>query len=85
MPMWLLSGSFFPAGGAGWLSWVMACNPLTYGVAGLRQLMYWNMPVGEAGGLPSVSVCVGVTILFCMVTTTVAVLMTGKRKSPDQR
>ena len=51
MPMWLLSGAFFPAGALGpsldwaaWaLAWVMLLNPLTYGVAGLRQLMYWGV------------------------------------------
>ena len=32
-PMWLLSGAAFPADG-GWLQWVVAANPLTYGVAG---------------------------------------------------
>lgn len=85
MPMWLLSGSFFPAGGAGWLSWVMAFNPLTYGVAGLRQLMYWNFPGMGDNGLPSLPVCVGVTLLFCLVTTAVSVFLTGKRKSSDQR
>ena len=38
IPLWLLSGSLFPASGAaGWLGTVMAANPLTYGVAALRQ------------------------------------------------
>ena len=39
MPMWLLSGAFFPGDGSNWLSWVIRLNPLTYGVAGLRRLM----------------------------------------------
>ena len=39
LPMWLLSGAFFPAGEAGWLGWVIRVNPLTYGVAGLRQTL----------------------------------------------
>ncbi len=39
MPMWLLSGAFFPGSGSGWLSWIIRLNPLTYGVAGLRRLM----------------------------------------------
>ena len=38
MPMWLLSGSFFPAPASGWLAWVVRLNPLTYGTAGLRRL-----------------------------------------------
>ncbi len=41
MPMWLLSGAFFPASGASsWMGWIMAINPLTYGVATLRHALY---------------------------------------------
>jgi ABC-2 type transport system permease protein len=41
VPLWLLSGAFFPASGAaGWVRWVMAANPLTYGVAALRDALY---------------------------------------------
>ncbi len=39
LPMWLLSGAFFPAGGSGPLAWVIRLNPLTYGVAGLRHYL----------------------------------------------
>jgi ABC-2 type transport system permease protein len=38
MPMWLLSGAFFPVPAQGWLSWIMRVNPLTYGLAGLRRI-----------------------------------------------
>src|SRR5205085_10432767 len=38
MPMWFLSGALFPPDGAWWgLKWVMRANPLTYGLAALRQ------------------------------------------------
>jgi ABC-2 type transport system permease protein len=37
VPMWLLSGAVFPAGGAAaWMRVLMAANPLTYGVSALR-------------------------------------------------
>lgn len=37
IPIWLLSGAFFPEAGApGWLQAVMRMNPATYGVAWLR-------------------------------------------------
>lgn len=40
-PMWLLSGALFPALGASpWIRWVMAINPLTYGVLPLRNALY---------------------------------------------
>lgn len=38
VPLWLLSGALFPlSGGPPWLVWVMRANPLTYGVAALRE------------------------------------------------
>jgi ABC-2 type transport system permease protein len=67
MPMWLLSGAFFPGGQSGWLSWIIRVNPLTYGVAGLRRLMYSSeLPVGEA--LPGMASCLIVTVLVTAVT-----------------
>ncbi|MBX3443698.1 MAG: ABC transporter permease [Planctomyces sp.] len=60
MPMWLLSGAFFPVPASGWLHWIMRANPLTYGVAGLRRLM---TPEGTPlpPGLPSWGTCLLVT------------------------
>jgi len=58
MPMWLLSGAFFP-GADSWIRYVILANPLTYGVAGLRRIVYW----GAAGdsvqlaGLPEMWLC----------------------------
>ena len=47
IPMWLLSGSLFPASGAHtWMAWVMKLNPLTYGVTAIRAGLYGEpMPV----------------------------------------
>ena len=40
VPMWVLSGALFPSSGASiWIRWIMRINPLTYGMAGLRQLL----------------------------------------------
>ena len=40
LPIWLLSGAFFPASGVSpWLAWVMQVNPLTYGMAALRHCL----------------------------------------------
>ncbi|MDA1190914.1 MAG: ABC transporter permease [Candidatus Poribacteria bacterium] len=50
MPMWLLSGAFFPVGGSAvWLNVVMRLNPLTYGVEALRGAFYAE--AGNAVGL----------------------------------
>ncbi len=69
LPMWILSGAFFPAGGAtSWLRLVMAVNPLTYGVAALRRTLYLGSPVPpEVAVLPDLWVSVGVTALFAAV------------------
>lgn len=41
IPLWLLSGALFPISGAsGWIAWIMRVNPLTYGVEGLRAVLF---------------------------------------------
>ena len=46
IPVWLLSGAFFPVSGVPiLLEWVMKLNPLTYGVAALRRCLYFNAPI----------------------------------------
>lgn len=79
MPMWLLSGAFFPLPAwderSGWaeqlLHVVMRANPVTYLVAGVRQLMYGPQLVDvarEAGfWAPSLVVCWGVSLIFLVV------------------
>ena len=68
LPMWLLSGAFFPPGD-NWIGWIIRANPLTYAVAGLRRLLYWEAPdeVRAAAipqSLPGGWTCAAVTILF---------------------
>lgn len=66
MPMWLLSGAFFPASGAsGWIRVLMTINPLTYGVASLRHAMYWGADDLAVGG-PSWGLSFTITILSTM-------------------
>ena len=62
IPMWFLSGSFFPADGApAWLRLTMAANPLTYGVASLRRALD---PAAAAG--PSATLSIAVTLAFAL-------------------
>ncbi|MBL8849946.1 MAG: ABC transporter permease [Planctomycetaceae bacterium] len=70
-PMWLMSGAFFPSEGSGWLKWIIAINPMTYGVAGLRRIMF---PESSAA-LPSLAVCFAVTALFAVVMVTIDTLL----------
>jgi len=51
IPVWLLSGAFWPLDGApALLRWTMRLNPLTYGMAALRASLYagqWFVPRGS--------------------------------------
>lgn len=48
MPMWLLSGAFFPLDGASpWMRAVMLANPLTWGVECVRSSLRGDMASGE--------------------------------------
>ncbi|WP_437185681.1 ABC transporter permease [Planctomicrobium sp. SH668] len=64
LPMWLLSGAFFPGNQSVWLSWVMALNPLTYGVAGLRRVL--SSDPASVSMLPPFWVCLTVTAVFAI-------------------
>jgi ABC-2 type transport system permease protein len=85
LPMWLLSGAFFPAGDSGWLSLVIRANPLTYGVAGLRRLLYSGETLPVAAGLPAMSISIAVTLLFCLVCVSISVWLANRRTSHDTR
>ncbi|HEY3248528.1 MAG TPA: ABC transporter permease [bacterium] len=48
VPMWLLSGAFFPMRGVpGWMSVMMRFDPLTYGVDALRGVVYRGTALAE--------------------------------------
>ena len=68
IPIWLLSGAFFPVSGVPMLlEWAMKLNPLTYGVAALRRCLYLNDPIA-AGEIPQLAASLLVTGVFCVVT-----------------
>jgi ABC-2 type transport system permease protein len=77
IPMWLLSGALFSKDGAsGWIRALMDINPLTYGVDGLRNLLY---PVAETGvPLPR---AIATLLLFSLVMFGLAVLMVNRRST----
>ncbi len=67
IPIWLLSGAFFPASGVpGWLGWTMRVNPLTYGMAALRESLCFAQPQALVG-LPGFGVSVAVALAFAVV------------------
>jgi ABC-2 type transport system permease protein len=89
MPMWLLSGAFFPADAGGptgtaVLAWVIRLNPLTYGVAGLRRLLYLHSAdAALPADLPSLATCWSVTVVFAVIMFALACGIAGKRTTGD--
>jgi len=66
MPIWFLSGAFFPAAGLpAWFSWIMQLNPLTYGMAALRRSLYFATPT-SVGSIPPLFPSLLVTMLFAL-------------------
>jgi ABC-2 type transport system permease protein len=73
IPIWLLSGAFFPATGVPiWLVWIMHLNPLTYGMAALRRCLYLTQTTA-AGTVPALAPALAVTVLFGAVTLAAAI------------
>jgi ABC-2 type transport system permease protein len=72
IPIWLLSGAFWPQSGTpAVLSWLMWVNPLTYGVAALREALYAGQPHGM-GSLPNFVLSATVACLFALATFVLA-------------
>ncbi|MSS73027.1 MAG: multidrug ABC transporter permease [Candidatus Latescibacteria bacterium] len=81
MPLWLLSGAFFPRSGApAWLGFAMAVNPLTYGMSALRQTLY---PGLQAEGLPSLSLSLAVTAAFAGLMFFISMVSVRRRLTAD--
>ncbi len=75
MPIWLLSGAFFPLTGVPfWLAWLMRINPLTYGMAALRRCLYLGN-VNAAGAVPPFLPSLLVLVGFGLVTFAMAVFI----------
>jgi ABC-2 type transport system permease protein len=78
LPIWMLSGAFFPSAGApGWLGWVMRLNPMTYGMAALRDSLYLAHP-GGLGSLPNLTFSTILTIIFAAATYFFAVRIASR-------
>ncbi|MEX2300161.1 MAG: ABC transporter permease [Bryobacterales bacterium] len=76
MPMWLLSGALFPLDGASaWVRYMMLVNPLTYGVAGLRHLLYEG-GVSDGPALMTNWIVMGV---FAVVSLGIAAMLVSAR------
>lgn len=75
IPLWLLSGSVFPASGAsGWLRLVMRLNPLTYTVDALRNGLFPAQATDFSAAINLV-----VTLGFCAVVFAASWAMAERR------
>lgn len=84
MPLWLLSGAFFPA--EGWLAWLMKINPLTYGVAALRRILYWGAPeTPMPAHLPELPLSLAVTAGFAAAMFALCCFVSAQRTTGDLR
>jgi ABC-2 type transport system permease protein len=91
LPMWLLSGAFFPNDVGGVIGWIVRINPLTYGVAGLRHLLQNGTIPAENGAvsiadtrdLPSLGLCWLISIAFAALMLAAAWRIAGTRSTGD--
>jgi ABC-2 type transport system permease protein len=75
LPLWLLSGALFPLSGAqGWMRTIMRMNPLTYGVAVLRDELFPNLASELTAGL-SLAILAG----FCALLFVIAFAVVNRR------
>ncbi len=64
MPMWLLSGAFFPADGAsGWLRFVMQINPMSWCTTAIRDAL-----AGAGAGWPLLAAVAFAAVMLATTT-----------------
>ncbi len=91
MPMWLLSGAFFPIPalsgeqpfGQWIMHWLMRLNPMTYPVAGMRQLMVEPVTNATSTWTPSLTASWLVTIVSTVIGCVAATIVVRRNKIGD--
>ena len=78
MPLWMMSGALFPMPvGTGWLYWVGALNPVSYGVTSIRSA--FSIGHGACCLPPQYLSSLAVTALFGAITFVISVSLVAKR------
>jgi ABC-2 type transport system permease protein len=81
MPMWMLSGAVFPIQGSGVFAMISKVNPLTYGVANLRELMWHPGEVETSHFFGTLGILSAVTAIFFMISN---LLLVGKKSNASE-
>ncbi len=77
MPLWMVSGALFPLPtGNSVIGWIGALNPVTYGVAAIRQ----SLGVPAAAGGPTLEASLLVTLLFCVAAYGASTILVSRRR-----
>ncbi|MFY8269672.1 MAG: ABC transporter permease [Terrimicrobiaceae bacterium] len=77
MPLWMVSGALFPLpSGNSIMAWLGALNPVTYGVALIRNAL----DIAPLPGAPSTTLCLVVTVFFCAATCLASSILVAKRR-----
>lgn len=81
IPLWMLSGAMFPASGAHRVvHMMMAANPMTYAVSGVRRGLYGDgLPAGLIPGSSSPALEIGVTLAFAVAAIAAAAALCRRR------
>ena len=86
MPMWMLSGAFFPPDGAPtWMRAIMYANPLTYGLAAFRRILHGPGDSTYTAELVSLPVAIGATVLAAVVFFALANLLGPGRNTRNAK
>ena len=88
MPMLLMSGAFFPIDSAhAAMRWIMYVNPLAYGVGAMRHTINLGIhpetAAAATAGLPSLTVCLAVTVGFAVAMFALGTAITLRRTARD--
>lgn len=81
MPMWLLSGAFFPLRGVpGWMAALMRADPLTYGVDALRAVVYEGTALSRVLVAHGYAFDLGIIAVVALAAFVVALVMFQSRE-----
>lgn len=79
MPLWMLSGSLFPAAADSWVRFAVAINPVAYGTSAVRRAFYGDAV--SLGMVPSYAQAMAVSAAFAAVMFLLAVWMVRRKRS----